>query len=44
MRPIREIYQKCEEGLYPCQHPQCREYGNLADRNFGIVCKGHSAR
>jgi hypothetical protein len=42
MRSIKEIYQKREQGLYPCQFPLCRDYGNVADRKHGVVCKGHS--
>jgi hypothetical protein len=42
MRPTKEIYAKQEEGLYPCQFPRCRDYGNTADRKHGVVCKGHS--
>jgi hypothetical protein len=42
MRSAKEIFQKREEGLYPCQFPRCRDYGNTADRKYGVVCKGHS--
>jgi hypothetical protein len=42
MRSIREIYEKAEQGLYPCQYPKCREYGNIASQKWGVVCQGHS--
>jgi hypothetical protein len=42
MRSIKEIYEMKERGLYPCQFPRCRDYGNTADRKHGVVCKGHS--
>jgi hypothetical protein len=43
MRSSKEIFEKREEGLYPCRYPKCRDYGNLADRKHGVVCKGHSS-
>jgi hypothetical protein len=43
MRSIREIYEKREAGLYPCQYPGCREYGRLADYKHGVVCENHTA-
>jgi hypothetical protein len=42
MRPIKEIYEKSEEGLYPCRYPGCRDYGNIADRKYGVVCSNHT--
>jgi hypothetical protein len=41
MRSIREIYEKREEGLYPCRYPRCHGYGNTASKHFGIVCGEH---
>jgi hypothetical protein len=42
MRSVKEIYQKRDEGLYPCRYPGCRGYGNIADRKWGVVCQGHT--
>ncbi len=41
MRSVREIYEKREEGLYPCRYPRCQGYGNTASNHFGIVCGEH---
>jgi hypothetical protein len=42
MRSIKEIFEKREEGLYPCRYPGCRDYGNTADRHYGVVCSTHT--
>ena len=42
MRSIKEIYEMKERGLYPCRFPRCRDYGNIADRKWGVVCQGHA--
>jgi hypothetical protein len=42
MRSIKEIYEKREEGLFPCQYPRCRGYGNTSDRKHGVICKEHA--
>jgi hypothetical protein len=42
MRSIKEIFEKREEGLYPCRFPGCRDYGNTADRKYGVVCGSHT--
>jgi hypothetical protein len=44
MKPIREIYEKREEGLYPCRYPKCEDYGNTANKQYGVVCQGHTAQ
>jgi hypothetical protein len=44
MRPIKEIFEKREEGLYPCQYPKCRDYGNKASKRYGVLCPGHAGR
>jgi hypothetical protein len=42
MRSIREIYEMREEWLYPCRYPGCRNYGNTADRKYGVICGSHT--
>jgi hypothetical protein len=42
MRSSKEIFEKREEGLYPCQYPKCRDYGNTSSQKHGVVCKGHT--
>jgi hypothetical protein len=42
MRSIRELYEKRDEGLYPCRYPGCRAYGNTADRKHGVVYDSHT--
>jgi hypothetical protein len=43
MRSIKEIYEMKETwGLFPCQYPKCRDYGNTASKKYGVVCKDHS--
>jgi hypothetical protein len=44
MRSIKEIFEKREEGLHPYQFRKCREYGNTADRQHGVVCVRHVTR
>jgi hypothetical protein len=41
MRSIAEIYEKRDQGLYPCRYSQCQGYGNTASKEFGIVCECH---
>ena len=41
MRSIKEIFEKREEGLYPCRYPGCRGYGNVVTRQHGVVCNTH---
>jgi hypothetical protein len=43
MRSIREIYEKRDQGLYPCRYPRCLGYGNTASKKYGVLCKEHSA-
>ena len=43
MRSSKEIFEKREQGLYPCRYPQCRDYGNTANHKYGVVCKGHTS-
>jgi hypothetical protein len=43
MRRVKEIDEKREQGFYPCRYPKCQDYGNIADRKHGVVCKGHSS-
>jgi hypothetical protein len=42
MRSFKEIFEKREEGLYPCRFPRCRDYGDTADRKYGVVFADHS--
>jgi hypothetical protein len=42
MRSVKEIYEKREEGLYPCRYPKGRDYGNIADKQYGVLCPEHS--
>ena len=42
MRTIKEIFEMQDRGLYPCRYPRCRDYGNTADRKYGVVCKDHT--
>jgi hypothetical protein len=42
MRSVKEIFEKREEGLHPCGYPGCRDYGNVADRRYGVVCGSHT--
>jgi hypothetical protein len=42
MRTFKKLFEMQDKGLYPCRFPQCREYGNTADRKYGVVCKGHT--
>jgi hypothetical protein len=43
MRNAKGIFEKREEGLYPCRYPNCRDYGNTAHKQSGVVCKDHSS-
>jgi hypothetical protein len=43
MRSFREIFEKRDKGLFPCRYPGCRDYGNIASQQFGIVCEEHKA-
>jgi hypothetical protein len=42
MRSFKQIFENREEGLYPCRYPGCRDYGNVADRKYGVVCDSHT--
>jgi hypothetical protein len=42
MRTAKEIFEKREQGLFPCRYPKCRGYGNTADKQHGVVCKDHT--
>jgi hypothetical protein len=42
MRSVQEIYEMREAGLFPCQYPGCRDYGNRADWQHGIICESHT--
>jgi hypothetical protein len=41
MRSFRELFEMQDKGLRPCRYPRCREYGDVADRQHGIVCRDH---
>jgi hypothetical protein len=43
MMTFKELFERQDKGLHPCRYPKCREYGNTADRKYGVVCKGHTS-